>query len=85
MIYTIGHRTNYLKAIAEHGEILKAKGGYAFKTIEDAMRRREEEGQVDVWAVWQVDADWELHTEPVPYGWWHLLTRDSAIIGEVQE
>jgi hypothetical protein len=96
MIYTIGHKENYLAAIAERGTVHKIgkrepnmraeiypngyPGGYAFLTIEDAQRRIVEEGKVGEWDVFGLEADWESDTEPAPNGWWHNLLFDAALI-----
>lgn len=80
MIYTIGHRQSYLDAIADHGVIVKMPGGYAFNTIDDALRRIEEENEVGNWCVWGLEADWCYDTEPDPTGWWHLLNKEANII-----
>lgn len=81
MIYTIGHRENYLKAIAIYGTILKGIGGYAFQTFEDASRRIEELKKQKEWVVWGLDANWETDTQPdEDGGWWRVLARTSHII-----
>lgn len=96
MIYTIGHRENYLKAIQEHGVIQKLgrrlpdarndffpdgyPGGYAFQTYEDAQRGLAEEDKHGTWCIWGLDADWERDTAPAKDGWWHNLIKDADII-----
>lgn len=85
MIYTIGHKANYLAAIMQHGVIQKAAGGYAFKTEEDAQRRIEEVRQQGNWVIWGVDGDWDTHTELAPDGWWRLLIEPRSIIPLVSE
>jgi hypothetical protein len=88
VIYTIGHRESYLKAIAEadDGKIEKLgksderPGGYAFRTCEDAQRRIAEAYADRRFAVFGLEADWELDTEPSPTGWWHNLLRDATIV-----
>jgi hypothetical protein len=86
-IYTIGHRANYLKAIAQSdtGTIKKLgkskdyPGGYAFLTREDAERRIQEAYANRGFAVFGLKAHWEHDTEPST-GWWHNLLRDAEII-----
>jgi hypothetical protein len=93
VIYTVGHKANYLQAIADSDEGCIQKvgktddlngqpypGGYALRTYEDAQRLLEEVGHVDDWAVFGLDADWEQDTEPSQDGWWHNLLRDAWII-----
>lgn len=94
MIYTIGHKENYLKAIADSpdGKIHKVgkcepcerfpqgyEGGYAFLSIEDAQKRINEAYPERGFAVFGLLASWE-DTEPNPNGWWHNLLKDSEII-----
>lgn len=95
MIYTIGHRENYLKNIERYGTIQKLgrlapgvddrypegyPGGYAFKTLEDAQRGLIEENPSGTWAVFGIEADWDQDTAPDSDGWWHSLLKDADII-----
>lgn len=95
MIYTIGHKVNYLNAIEKHGTIQKLgkkppgddpdypngyPGGYAFRTLEDARRGLVEEDKHGTWAIFGIDADWEQDTEPSNDGWYHHLIRDADIV-----
>lgn len=89
MIYTVGNRINYEKAIQEYGKIYKKGksvnygGGIVFETKSDAERYLLEDDQLDVrdaWCVWGVDAVWNIDTEPATDGWWHYLMYDSYII-----
>lgn len=81
MIFTIGNRENYLKAIEENGTIDKASGGCAFNSVHDALFAIQESGNLDTWAVWVVDAEWGKDTQPDPNGgWWHVLIRDARIM-----
>lgn len=96
MIYTIGHRVNYLKAMQEVGGSIRKlgkrgsgehtdfpmgyPGGFAFQTIEEAQRAIEEHDKLGEWGVFGLEADWEIDTEPSPDGWWHNLLRDATII-----
>ena len=93
MIYTVGHRDNYLRAIAESqdGYIEKTgrqsgyNGGCAFRTIEDARRALDEFNQPS-WCVWGLDAKWNWDTEPSLSGaWWHDLLVTSRIVPIPQE
>ena len=95
MIYTIGHESSYLKAIADSpdntiwklGERLPCErfpdgyeGGCAFQSIEDAQRRIDEKYSTDGFVVFGIDADWEKDTEPNRAGeWWHNLLNDAEI------
>ena len=95
MIYTIGHKTNYLAAIQREGVIQKVgkrlpgedpnypdgyPGGYAFRTLEDAARGLLEEDKSGKWGIFGMDADWERDTELADDGWWHHLLKDADII-----
>lgn len=83
--YTVGHRENYRAAIAQHGEILKQKGGYAFHRFELACQFLEEHSHVEDWAIWELhgfaDEDMEVSTNPSEY--WGLINRDIPIGNEV--
>lgn len=92
MIYTIGHRDNYLKAIAKTGTIWKLgkhepgedypdgyPGGYAFQSIEDAQRRIDEAYPEHGFAIFGLSATWE-DTEPSKDGWWNNLLTDAEIV-----
>ena len=86
MIYTVGNRAHYLAAIAREGTVFKTgrhdnyPGGYAVQTIEDAERLIVEQGQVGVWGVFGLLADWETDTEPSKDGWWHDLLIDAPVV-----
>uniref|UniRef100_A0A6M3KUP0 Uncharacterized protein n=1 Tax=viral metagenome TaxID=1070528 RepID=A0A6M3KUP0_9ZZZZ len=77
MIYTIGHEENYLSVAREYGKIIKLgkcgscerfpngyEGGYAFRTAEEAQERIEEAYHGMGFAVFGLEADWEIDTEP---------------------
>lgn len=95
MIYTIGDRDNYLAAIQRDGIIQKLgkkqpgehpdypdgyPGGYAFQTLDDALRGLREEDQSGRWTVFGMDANWEQDTEPDQGHWWHSLKKEADII-----
>jgi hypothetical protein len=96
MIYTIGHKQSYLKAIANSpdGTILKSgkqvpckmnlneyEGGCAFRSIKDAQRRINEEYPTSDYVVFGLKADWGKDTEKNQNGgWWHNLLKDSEIV-----
>lgn len=94
MIYTIGHKENYLKAIAQEGVIYKTgkipvgdsecpdgyPGGYAFHTFEDAQRGLQEEDKHNKWTIFGLDAQWGIDTQQATDGWWHNLLKDAPII-----
>jgi len=75
MIYTIGHRLNYLKAIANTLGIIEKTGrkesckefpngycgGIVFKTIEEAIQCIDD-CYNEKYAVFGLDADWEKDT-----------------------
>lgn len=95
MIYTIGHRENYLKEMSRRAAnylnpMTKTgrgfwggeyyHGGYAFKTIEDAQRRINEAHKDAGYAVFGIDADWERDTVRADDGWWHLLLKHAVVL-----
>lgn len=96
MIYTCGHRQNYLDAIAQskQGVIQKTgrrlpgdehfthgyDGGCAFQSIDDAQRYINEQGDPETWTVFGLDADWNADTTPGADGWWHYLLHDADIV-----
>lgn len=91
MIYTVGHAETYDAELAHPdapqnfkkvGKNKNYSGGYAFRTPADAARLLQEQGRED-WGVYEVEATWDKHTEPVTDGWWHCLTRTSRIIRRV--
>lgn len=91
--YTIGHTVNYRKAIEETGQIEKCgrdgccngdKGGYAFRTVEDAKQRIQEQGKQGEWSVWEMETEFDSNTYPNPDGgWWHHLINDAPITREI--
>lgn len=96
MIYTIGHKQSYIKAIADSpdGTIDKLgkqspcerfpdgyPGGYAFQSIEDAQRRIDEEYPTNGFIIFGLKADWKNDTEQNQNGgWWHNLLNDAEIV-----
>lgn len=94
MIYTIGHKRNYLKAIDDSpdGKIIKIgkrqpcidypqgyEGGYAFRSIEDAKKRIDEAYSRSGFDVFGLMTTWE-NTEPSKDGWWNNLIDDAGIV-----
>jgi hypothetical protein len=94
MIYTIGHKENYLKAISDSptGTILKLGrcdanenfpqgycGGYAFKTMEEAQKRIDEAHSNEGFIIFGLQSSWD-NTVPSNIGWWNNLIDDSEII-----
>lgn len=86
MIYTVGEIFSYSEALREYLRIWKTgrsedySGGYAFQTVDDALRFLAESGNADDWCVWGISADWETDTYPAPDGWWHYLSKDAEIV-----
>lgn len=94
MIYTIGHKENYLKSIAANGSIQKLgrrnpgdddrfpegyEGGYAFQSTEDAQRRIDEAYPERGFEVFGLLTNWD-NTEPSKNGWWNNLITDVEIV-----
>lgn len=90
MLYTVGHRENYLRAISEspNGIIQKTGkhagygGGIVFKSYEDASRFMNKDSTPKTWCIWGLIANWETDTEPDPHpeAWWHVLLTNSDIV-----
>lgn len=96
MIYTIGHEPSYLKAIADSPDSTIQKigkqmlceqfpdgyeGGYAFRSVEDAQYRIDEQYSTDGFVVFGMKAIWETDTEKnQDGGWWHNLLNDAEIV-----
>jgi len=86
MIYTVGHKENYLKYYKEHGQVTKRgkdetyNGGIAFLTEEDAYRWIREKHFENKFAVFEMDADWDIDTIAGDEPWWHYLLNDASII-----
>ena len=85
MIYTIGNRPNYISsfektAATEGSEIFKAEGGYAVRTMEDALHLIGERYADRDMSVFGVIADWNADTTPSDDGWWHLLNKRVPIV-----
>lgn len=91
-VYTVGNEANYDKGIVEYGtkfQKLGAQpksgypGGFAVRTPEDAERLIDERGMRGEWAVYLLDADWDVDTVPSVNGWWHALVNTSRILRKV--
>jgi len=68
MLYTIGHTNNYLKVFNQpETRVFKNVGGYVFLTQEEAQRRIIEEGKIDEWSVFGLNAD-ESQIKPTTNG-----------------
>ncbi len=90
MIYTLGHRPSYIKALRSAAAINKPlkkvgrsegyPGGYAFKTVNDAERRIAEKYVEKDYAVFVLLADWDKDTVPSEEGWWHALVNSAPIV-----
>ena len=87
MIFTIGSKGSYQRAINEYGVIFKTGkqedyvGGYAFLTFEDAQFRIESTYEDTDFVVWGMKADWYTDTYMNPEGNnWHHLLSDAEII-----
>lgn len=93
MIYTIGNKENYLKAIAEQGTIFKVgktddwqgqsyAGGCCFETYDEAKQFAQEWTKElgREFAVFGLDADWEKDTEAGAIKPYHFLLVDTPII-----
>lgn len=89
MIYTVGHKENYLKSFKDYGRLIKVgrqanyTGGIVFRTREAAEKFIEEAYPNRGFAVFSVDAKWEEDTYPQEES--RFLTRDADIIIEKEE
>ena len=87
MLYTIGDKTAYLKAIknSNGGAIIKIgkandyDGGYVFESIEDAQKRIDEAYSNSEYGVFGIETVIE-NTSPAKNGWWRTLNTDAKII-----
>jgi len=89
-VYTVGDEDTYdsrLKACPSNfkklGKTDNYPGGFALKTIEDAVRLIKEFNKVREWAVYELDADWDEDTVKSERGWWSGLQRDAYILRKV--
>lgn len=90
MIYTIGHRESYRKALSENYPVNKTgrketySGGCVWKTPEEARAYLQSLGLPN-YAVYEIDANWNIdvgeNREGDP---WHDLLRDARIVREVE-
>ena len=87
MIYTVGTEVNYDKGFIEQGEAFAKlgktgdyRGGFAVNSIEDAKKFIEEQKMEELWAVYEVDADWDKDTEQHEGEWWRRLVKTSKIL-----
>ncbi len=91
-VFTVGHEQTYDRGIREQGDKFQKlgrnkdyPGGFAFCSFADAQRLIDEFDKRGQWAVYELDADWDLDTVKSDNGWWHALLKDSVIIGKVTE
>lgn len=88
-VFTVGHESAYDGLILDDIEVKKLgrrddyPGGYACRSIDDAVRLIEELGKTGEWAVYRLKADWDRDTEPSSDGWWHDLIHDSVVAEKV--
>lgn len=85
MIYTLGSRRSYLHAfgtppVTKIGRTANYPGGYAFKTIADARRHKEEAHPHTDFIVFGLLADWETDTHETAGQWWRNLTFDRQCV-----
>ncbi len=88
MIYTVGSKKAYLRALLKNGRVMKPgrkrgyAGGCAFETREDAQRHLDElelQGYKG-YLVFGLLADWEKDTKPSANYWWRDLLRDAEVV-----
>lgn len=94
LIYTIGHRPSYDEGLGIAGQtgptLMKRgpqrdyPGGYAFQTAADAQRRIGEAYPDRDFAIYAVDADWDVDVKPSANGWWGALQRDAVVLRKVE-
>lgn len=89
-IFTVGNEETYDKGLKKYGKLMEKMGrrsdyagGFALQTADDASRLIEEMGKVGVWAVYELDADWDKDTTKSANGWWHVLLRDATILRKI--
>jgi hypothetical protein len=89
VIYTVGNERQYdarLKQdrpLIKRGRVGSYPGGIACQHATDAIAVIAEFKQIGAWAVYSVDAQWDLHTEQSSNGWWHVLYLDAPVTGKI--
>lgn len=98
MIYTVGHRENYLAAMEKRSPdplFKKGKagepddpdyyaGGIAFETVEAANAYLEQSNHIEDWAVFGLACTWN-NTYPDPRGrYGYLIVEDTPIVGLIE-
>ena len=98
MIYTLGHKENYLKILKETPGAKKLgprpegntvtengepyAGGIAFETVTDALRWREENNKLS-WSPFELDGDWsDVYWDEENKHF--RINRDLVILGEAE-
>jgi hypothetical protein len=94
MIYTVGSKKAYLRALIKDGKVMKTgrcrgyAGGCAFRTREDADRHLDElevQGYKG-YMVFGLLANWDRDTRESPDHWWHdLLVNAEVVVLEKEE
>lgn len=89
-VFTVGSEQAYdnnLKYLGAKfrklGRSLDYPGGYALRSVADARRLIKEQGPGCDWAVYELDADWDVDTVPSKNGWWRALIWSRQIIRKV--
>ena len=88
MIYTVGSKKAYLRALIKDGKVMKTgrcrgyAGGCAFRTREDADRHLDElevQGYKG-YMVFGLLANWDKDTRESPDHWWRDLLKDAEVV-----
>jgi hypothetical protein len=89
-VYTVGTEKDYDHGIATMGrEFMKTGatktyvGGFACQSPEDANRLIDDFNMRGRWAVYELEAEWGVHTRQSDNGWYHRLLVDSVILRKV--
>ena len=87
MIYSVGPAKVYRAAQEIYGPQYKSgrhddySGGCAFETYANAQRYIDEKGPDDMeFAVFGLEAEWNVDTEPSEDSWWHYLLNSRPLI-----
>lgn len=89
-VFTVGTAEAYDEGIRTRGDEFKKlgrrenyPGGFACNSIDDAKRLIDTFGKRGVWAVYELNAEWDRDTVKSKHGWWHALINDSIILRKV--